>query len=405
MQIFDIKELGAIGDGVTLETDVIQSAIDKLNTGDTLRFTKGSYVTGTLRLKSDITVVIDRDAEICASRNISHYADTGFYHNEFHETVSLIYALGCENITLTGGGRIQLSGDAFVDFATPRLDGMPKSSITREDVEQAVVMRRARPTQPIFFGNCKNVRIENVFILNSPCWTVTFASCDGVAIENVYIDNHTRIPNNDGLHFSASKNVSVRHSTLLCGDDCIATTCITDREGIAENVEISDCLLSSRSAAIRFGHLYSKVRRATVRNVNIINSNRGIAIFAMDEGYVKDVSFENVKANVKIYSGLWWGKGEGFVICADNSSGEISDISFKNCHFTEENPSVIASKDGNVKNILIESTSFAKQDGPSNEFYKGKLELAPNAPALEEKNFPKDMTLYVSGECKDLNII
>jgi polygalacturonase len=152
----------------------------------------------------------------------------------------------------------------------------------------------------------------------------------------MYVDNHNRIANNDGVHFSASRNGVVRNCTFLCGDDCFAATCITNTQGVCENIEISDCLLSSRSAAIRFGHLASHVRNVRVKNVKVLPSNRAVIIFASDGGRVENVLIEDLVAQTHIHAGWWWGKGEGFVICADRSNGHISNITFKNCYLTEE---------------------------------------------------------------------
>lgn len=390
----DVREFGAIGDGVTLNTAALQQAIDSLEQGDTLLVAEGCYVTGTIALKNDMTLEIESGAELCASRNFAHYRANEFFHNEFHETVSLLYALDARNIRLTGSGCIQLSGDAFMDFGTYGVDdSVDRTTVSKEIAEQCVVSHRERPTQPIFFNNCQNVRIDGLRIVNSPCWTVTFSNCERIAVENIYVDNHPRIPNNDGLHFTASKDIRVTNSTFLCGDDCIAATCITNRMGVCENIEISDCLMSSRSAAVRFGHLYSKVRHAVVRDVRVIHSNRAVCIFAGDDGFVDDVVVDGMTAETSVYSGCWWGKGEGFVLCSENADGSISNISFKRCRFDEENPSVIAGE--KISGITLDNCVFKKHVGNAHEFYKNKLDLAPNVSTLQTADFKLHEKLYM----------
>ena len=132
MAILNVKEHGLIGDGVTLETEALQALIDKAGKGDTLLFPRGYYVTGTIALKSDITLKLERGAELVGSRNIEHYRDCGFYHLEMKETVSLIYALDSENIRITGEGKIQMSGDAFFDFDQYCPPFVDQSSVTKE---------------------------------------------------------------------------------------------------------------------------------------------------------------------------------------------------------------------------------------------------------------------------------
>ena len=187
MAIINIKDLGVKGDGASLETEAIQNAINSLGSGDTLLFPKGYYITGTIALKSDMTILLERGAEIVGSRNIEHYRDCGFYHNEMKQTVSLIYALDCENIRITGEGKIQFSGDAFFDFDEYLPYYLENYNVTKEDAEQMVIGLVKRPTQPIFFNNCKNITVDGIKIFNSPCWTLVFSNCENILVENVYI--------------------------------------------------------------------------------------------------------------------------------------------------------------------------------------------------------------------------
>ena len=330
MAIINVRDFGAKGDGCTLDTEAIQKAIDACNKGDTLLLGgKGFFLCGTLRLKGDMTLYIEKGTELVGSRNLEHYYANEFYHNEMVKTISLIYALDCDNIEITGGGKIQMNGDAFVNFDAWCPDETPRETMIKEFEEQTVVgpeTKITRPSQPIFFNNCKNVHVHDLKIFNSPCWTVTFSNCEDIVFENMYVDNHNRIANNDGVHFSASRNIVVRNCTFLCGDDCFAATCITNTNGVCENIEVYDCLMSSRSAAIRFGHLYSVVRNVKVHDIKILPSNRGISIFSGDDGLVENVHIYNIESETRIHAGGWWGKGEGFVICSSNTTGKIKDV-------------------------------------------------------------------------------
>lgn len=408
MREIDAREFGAVGDGVTLNTAALQSAIDALGAGDTLVLAGGVYQTGTLALKSNMTLRIEEDAELCGSRNIEHYRDCGFYHNEMKRTTSLLYALDAENIRITGKGCIQLSGDAFVDLGA---FGLPKEidreGLAPEYAMQCVVRVRksGRPTQPIFFDSCRSVCIDTLQIRNSPCWTLVFSRCEDVTVEHILLDNHPRIPNNDGIHCTASRHIRVRDSILLCGDDCFAATCITDWDGICEDIEIENCLLSSRSAALRFGHLSSHVRDVSIKNVRVIDSNRALILFAKDGGRIENVAVEGLVAETSIYAGFWWGKGEGFVLCTDRSDGTIANVTLKNCRFTEENPSIISGETGSISGVTLDRCEFVYRKGDTHPYYYGKLDLQPNIPSLDPAPFRTGDTLYVKeGTCRDLVI-
>ena len=404
MSILNVKDFGARGDGATLDTEAIQRAIDACQKGDTLVLGgNGFYLCGTIRLKGDMTLCIEKGSELVGSRNLAHYYANEFYHNEMVDTISLIYALDCDNIEITGGGKIQMNGDAFVNFDAWCPSDIPLETMTREFEEQTVVgpeTKVTRPSQPIFFNNCKNLHIHDLKIFNSPCWTVTFSNCENIVFEKMYVDNHNRIANNDGVHFSASRNIVVRDCTFLCGDDCFAATCITNTEGVCENIEVANCLMSSRSAAIRFGHLYSKVRNVKVHDIKILPSNRGISIFSGDDGIVDNVHIYNIDCETRIHAGGWWGKGEGFVICSSNSTGKITNVTLENCKFIEENPSLISG----AENVTLKSVDFEYKAGSTHEYYYNKMDLQPNHPQLLKAPFKKGDTLYTE-ECDSLNII
>ena len=404
MAIINVRDFGAKGDGCTLDTEAIQKAIDACNKGDTLLLGgKGFFLCGTLRLKGDMTLYIEKGTELVGSRNLEHYYANEFYHNEMVKTISLIYALDCDNIEITGGGKIQMNGDAFVNFDAWCPDETPRETMIKEFEEQTVVgpeTKITRPSQPIFFNNCKNVHVHDLKIFNSPCWTVTFSNCEDIAFENMYVDNHNRIANNDGVHFSASRNIVVRNCTFLCGDDCFAATCITNTNGVCENIEVYDCLMSSRSAAIRFGHLYSVVRNVKVHDIKILPSNRGISIFSGDDGLVENVHIYNIESETRIYAGGWWGKGEGFVICSSNTTGKIKDVLIENCKFIEENPSLISG----AENITLKNCTLEYKKGNTHPYYYGKMDLQPNHPSLLDAPFEIGDTLYVE-ECNSLTTI
>ena len=186
MSILNVKDYGIIGDGATLETAAIQKLINEAKDGDTLVFPKGYYVTGTIGLRSNITIRLEKGAEIVGSRNMEHYYDCGFYHNEMKKTISLIFALDCENITIEGEGKIQLSGDAFMDFDTYLPPECAGYEMTKEYCEQMVIAVVNRPTQPIFFNNCKNVKITGIKVFNSPCWTMVFSNRKGKGTEPLH---------------------------------------------------------------------------------------------------------------------------------------------------------------------------------------------------------------------------
>ena len=109
--VYDIRSFGATGDGKTVSTPALQSAIDQCSAagGGTVLVAGGSYVTGTFYLKSEVCLRIEAGAEILGSATIADYAtDThkNMYKNETHMDRCLVFARDAHNISIEGHGRI-----------------------------------------------------------------------------------------------------------------------------------------------------------------------------------------------------------------------------------------------------------------------------------------------------------
>lgn len=363
-----ITDFGARTDNDN-NAEFIQSAIDSLETGGTLIIPAGEYITGALSLKSNITIHLEAGAILKAHSDIREYAMNGFYDSFGNETNSFITAYNCENITFSGDGVIDMQGRIFVDFE-PSGDELNMSD---EDFQQTPAKPLDRPRRPILFSGCRNIRIRNIKIIDAPCWTITFHNSENIKINSISVNNNPRIPHNDGLHFTACKKVIVDGCDFVCGDDCIAITSLFDYSLPTDGIIISNCHMSSSSAAIRVGHISSRVKNVIISNVIIENTNRGIAIFAGDDGCVENVKISNVIAETHLYCGGWWGKSEPIVVCTYNSTGTIKNVTFDGISAKSENSVIIAGN--NISNIKFKDCNF---DIDLDKYTADIYELSPN---------------------------
>ena len=227
----------------------------------------GNYLSGTLTLKSNVTLRLAPGATLWGSRNIADY-----------DPPHLIYAREAENIAVEGGGTINGNGEAFwfPDFKP----------------------HERRPSPLLEFVKCRNVRIRDVAIRNAPGWTIHPLDCDQVRIHGISIVNHLRGPNTDGIDPDSSRNVTISDSYVEAGDDCIVLK-TTGRGGPpvrpCENVTVTNCTLVSDDAALKLGtESLGDFRHILFSNCVIRGTRVGLAIYAKDGGVFEGVSFSNL---------------------------------------------------------------------------------------------------------------
>lgn len=234
--IVNVKELGARGDGVTLETAILQRAIDSCAvSGGEVLVPPGTYLTGSLDLRSNVTLRLLRGAVILGSKNLSDYKERQpriRSYNDYFLKYSVFYAERASNITITGEGVIDGQGKWF------KVAGKEKP-----------IRYMNRPFL-LRFAECSNVRVENIRLQNSAMWTQHYFACENVTIRGISVYNHAN-KNNDMIDIDGCRNVIISDCFGDTDDDGITLKSTSER--ITENVVITNCVLSSHCNAIKAG--------------------------------------------------------------------------------------------------------------------------------------------------------
>jgi len=376
----NIIDFGAVADGYTINTTAIQMAIDACAAagGGIVNIPPGTFITGTLRLRSHLTIRLEPGATLKGSDHLADYPPLAFnWYNEFSDTTPLLYAVSEHHIRIDGEGIIDLNDSPFVNWDT-FCTGLEKEQSAclsdRQRNDCHVNKPEARPNRPIFFKDCEQVNITNITVKNSPCWALTFSQCQHIRLHNLSIANSMRVPNSDGIHCCGCKDVLISGCFISAGDDCIAITGIADFNVVNERIIISDCTFRSASSAIRIGFLASKIRDIQLNNLIIHDSNRAIAIFAGDGGSVENISIDNVSIETRIYAGPWWGKGEPLVICAASPLANISNISVRNVTARSENSIMISGG----QDIILKDWAMTLSYGEARPLYGANLDFSPH---------------------------
>ena len=323
----DMLKAGAKADGKKINTQLINKTIESLssNGGGALYFPSGTYLTGAIKLKSNITIELETGATLLFSDNFDDYlpfVDMRYEGVMMKSFSPLFYAVDQHDITIKGEGTINGQGKKWwteffrvlVDLQKNGVRDLNKyqtmwdnankdldlSKVTNEDYKEVLDRRFFRPAfiQPI---RCKNIKIEGIKIINSPFWTVNPEFCDNVIVKGVTIDNPPS-PNTDGINPSSCKNVHISDCHISVGDDCITLKSGRDLQarqlGVpCENITITNCtMLSGHGGVVIGSEMSGDVRKVTISNCVFDGTDRGIRIKSTRGrgGIVEEIRVDNI---------------------------------------------------------------------------------------------------------------
>jgi polygalacturonase len=427
--VYNILEFGAKNDGKTINTKAINKAVETCNLkgGGTVLIPAGIFVTGTVVLLSNVNLHLEPGGVLSGSKDTSDYLKmNSTLFNEGYNRFGMFCALDAVNISITGSGEINGNGTVFMNgLDKPHMGGgdFDRRFIRQGEefmkpgtfFEDGPVSYPYKPGLMITIERCENIRITDIRLIDSPEWTIRIGDCDNVDIRGISIMNNQLIPNNDGIHVTTSRNVRISGCNILTGDDAIivsgfGTSPLPDdlllkaklpistgnKTGIAENVTVTNCVLSSRSACIRVGYGAHPIRNLIFSNLVMYDSNRGIGVFARDDSKIENVLFSDIIINNRLHSGHWWGKGEPIHISAirdtkDGTPGTIDNIRFTNVTATSETGILIYGTEKSIiKNIYMNNIQLTINKGKYTESYGGNFDLRPAWP-LSEALFSHDI--------------
>jgi hypothetical protein len=388
--VINVLDHGAIGDANALNTGAFQKAVTACveQKGGTIFIPAGIYRTGPIELKSNITLQLETGTFLLGSELVADYQVDG-------RRRPLVWARNAKNMMICGRGVIDGRGDTFMHLDQPRTASNDfERRFTRQGEDfmspkfgtsDGPVTYGSRPNRLVAFYNCKDITMRDVVLKDAPCWTLNFADCVNVDVDGVKVINNPVIPNNDGFHFETCSNVHIANCELLCGDDAICVTSVNSRNpGFCENVTVSNCTMSSRSAGVRLGYGMNTIRNCVFENLVIRDSNRGIGLFVRQEGSIENVLFNNIIIQTRLHTGHWWGKGEPIHISAlpERESitklGRIKNITFSNISAHSESGALIwAQQPGRIEDVTFNQLRLHVSKGPLSTSYGGNVDLRP----------------------------
>jgi polygalacturonase len=297
--MFDVARYGAVGDGKALDSPAINKAIDAAAAagGGTVYFPAGTFLSGSIHLKSNIALYLEQGSTILATDDHTAYDSAepnqwdklqDFGHSHFHN--SLIWGESLENISILGPGRIYGKG---------------------------LIRNQSQPTgnKAIALKLCRNVTIKDISILMGGWFAILATGVDNMTIDNVKIDT-----NRDGMDIDSDRNVRISNVSVNSPYDdgiCLKSDYALGFARATENVTITNSQVSGYdngtfldgtyqrktfdkpdsagpTGRVKFGtESNGGFKNITISNV-VFDYCRGLALETVDGGLLEDVAISNV---------------------------------------------------------------------------------------------------------------
>lgn len=305
----NVRAHGATGDGATLDTKAIQAAIDACAEagGGMVVFPAGRYLSGTIRLRSQVHLYLDTNAVLLGSTRVEDFpliAAGVPSRTDNYTARSLIWGEGLTDVAITGRGTIDGQGAAYLGHRAGPEDLAAAAALyegTGRYLPNEVYLNRPYVLRLV---QCRDVRIEGITMRNAPMWMQHYLDCDFVTIRGITVYNHGN-RNNDMIDIDSCRNVIIADCFGDTDDDALTLKSTTGRP--TEHVVITNCVLRSRCNAIKAGTESSGgFRDIAISNCVIQRSSMpeghtgraeglaGVALEIVDGGTLERVSISNL---------------------------------------------------------------------------------------------------------------
>lgn len=285
---YNVSDFGAKADGITVNTCSIQKAIDFINEngGGRLVFTPGSYVTGSIYLKSNVTLHLTSGATLLGSTNPFDYIK-----DKQIGWMSMIFAIKQVNIGITGKGTI--NGRGFI--TANHMVNYIHRGIYVDPLKLDRPNETNRP-QNIYFRECKNVTITDITLKDPASWNETYDQCKNLYVDNIHTDSKSYW-NNDGIDVVDCDSVVIKNSYFDAADDAICFKS-HDVNSMCQNVVVDNCVGRSSANGLKFGTVSrGGFRNFKVTNLTIFDTYRSAITFAaVDGALIENIVVDGVRS-------------------------------------------------------------------------------------------------------------
>ncbi|HEX4155477.1 MAG TPA: glycoside hydrolase family 28 protein [Acidobacteriaceae bacterium] len=389
-KVCDVRAFGAKGDGVTKDTIAIQRAIDACakakggGAGGIVRLSEGTFLSGPIVLKSNITLDVETGATLKASADHADFPRMTEFRAPGYQP--FVGAVNAENVTIDGGGVIDGSGQSWWEEA-------------RHEKDAGVLGSENTRPRGVVFDHCRHVRMENVTVENSAYWQIVPYYTDGVVIRNVKILADPHSPNTDAIDPFSSSNVLIEHVTSDVGDDNIAIKSgminSPGPDAPSKNILIRDCTFLHGHGLSIGSEIAGGAQNIVAERITFDGTNNGVRIKAnRDRGadvsgiVFRDLTMKDVKTAILIseYYPKVFPEGEVAAAPVGRLTPQFHDIVIENVKATGVKTAgvIVGLPEAPVRAIALKHVDIQAETGMRIAYAKVTLEHVTITPSEGE---------------------
>jgi polygalacturonase len=301
--VYKVNSYGAVSDGQTVCTKAIQKAIDDCakKGGGIVTFAPGTYVTGSLFVKSNVQLCIGKDVTVLGSQNFDDYPEinTRIAGIEMKWPAALLNVIGQKNAAITGEGIVNARGKFCWDkYWTMRKDYEAKGL-------RWIVDYDAKRVRTILVQESSNINIKGLTLKNAGFWTVQLLYSKNITLDGLTIRNNEdgHGPSTDGVDVDSSSWILVQNCDIDCNDDDFCMKAGRDWDGLRVNrpteyVLIRKCIARKGGGMLTIGSETSGgIRNIIATDLVAKGTGNGLNIKSAFTrgGTVENIYFQNVQ--------------------------------------------------------------------------------------------------------------
>jgi polygalacturonase len=414
---FNINKYGAVADGITLNTESINAAINDCSSkgGGVVLIPQGFWMTGPIVLKSNVNLHISRSALLQFTDDKTKYplVEGNYEGHPSPRNQSPVSGTDLTNVAITGEGVIDGHGEVWRAVGKDRViesdwnqlvasggvvssngkTWYPSESYVEGDktktsiyllpgksLSDYVSMKDFFRPNMIVLTNCKKVLLENTTFENSPAWCLHMLLCEDLTLRNVKVRNPWNAQNGDGIDVESCKGVLIEGSTFDAGDDGICVKSGRDEEGRkrgkpTENMIVrNDVVYRAHGGFVIGSEMSGGAKNIFVSDCTFIGTDIGLRFKTtrgrggvVEKIYIKNINMKNIVKEAILFDMYYQVKADdnAVVPAVDESTPQFKDFYVSNvvCDGAEKGIMIRGLPEMSIKGIHLENLVLKTQKG------------------------------------------